>query len=52
MEIFDRAYIEKKRAEGSAYLEKLQKQRSKASKAKKSYWQKRIDDYMFKGIMK
>ena len=52
MEIFDLAYIERKRAEGAAYLEKLQKQRSKAAKTKKPYWQKRIDDYMLKGVMK
>jgi hypothetical protein len=52
MEIFDLATIEKKRQEGAAYLEKLQKNRSKAAKAKKPYWQKRIDDYMLKGVMK
>ena len=49
---FDLKEIERKRQEGAAYLEKLQKNRSKAAKAKKPYWQKRIDDYFSKGIMK
>lgn len=33
------------------YLEKLQRNRAKANKARKPYWQKRIDDYFSKGIM-
>lgn len=35
-----------------SYLEKLQRNRSKASHAKKPYWQKRIDDYFLKGVKK
>lgn len=50
--MFDLKEIERKRQEGAAYLEKLQKNRSKAAKVKKPYWQKRIDDYMLKGVMK
>jgi len=50
--MFDLKEIERKRQEGAAYLDKLQKNRSKAAKAKKPYWQKRIDDYMLKGVMK
>ena len=48
---FDLNEVNRRRAEGMAYLEKLQRNRTKAAKAKKPYWQKRIDDYMMKGIM-
>jgi len=44
--------IKTKEAEESAYLKKLQKNRSKASKVRKPYWQKRIDDFFTNGIMK
>lgn len=44
--------LEKRQMEESNYLRKLQKNRSKANKAKKAYWQKRIDNYFFKGIVK
>jgi len=34
------------------YLEKLQRNRTKAAKAKKVYWQNRIDEYFMDGVMK
>jgi hypothetical protein len=36
----------------NAYLEKLQKNRKKAAKAKKAYWQNRIDAFFLEGVMK
>lgn len=40
------------KANEKAYLEKLQKNRSKAAKAKKPYWQARIDEFFMNGVVK
>lgn len=34
------------------YLEKLQRNRKKAAKSKKPYWQNRIDEFFMNGVMK
>lgn len=34
------------------YLEKLQRNRSKAAKNKKGYWQARIDAFFLEGVVK
>jgi hypothetical protein len=39
-------------AEESVYLEKLQRNRKKAAKAKKPYWQARIDAFFMEGVVK
>lgn len=44
--------VKAQEAEEKAYLEKLQRNRVKAGKARKAYWQTRIDEFFLNGIMK
>ena len=44
--------VRKIEAEEKEYLEKLQRNRKKAAKSKKVYWQNRIDDFFLNGIIK
>lgn len=50
--MFLRTKVNQKKADEKAYLEKLQKNRSKAAKSRKGYWQDRIDDFFLNGIVK
>ena len=42
--------IKRRQMDEKVELEKLQRNRSKANKTKKSYWQNRIDEFFLEGM--